>query len=229
MLVVGGPSDQKVNRWPTPQYTPPPPPPPKPEAQDQGATSSSPSSKTAKEGKRTISEQDSESLFSKGVARDALLATLGAGALVAVGSYTPNSDSAGLLGAFMLSSYAGAAAVRDVPPALHSPLMAVTNAISGMTAIGGLALVLSPHGLASGASGAVDGAGVAGGSIVDAISTNAVGGLPPFALGLGALATVVSAINIVGGFRVAASMLSLFQRAGTVLMMALASPREAMI
>ena len=197
MLVVGGPSNQKVNRWPTPQVTPPPP--PKTQAQDIDTTSSqatsSSSSQVVKEGKRTVSDQDAESPLSKGVARDALLATLGAGALVAAGSYTPNSDSAGLLGAFMLSSYAGAAAVRGVPPALHSPLMAVTNAISGMTVIGGLALVLSPHGLAS---------------------SGAEGGLPPLALGLGALATVVSAVNIVGGFRVAASMLSLFQRAGNI-------------
>ena len=53
-----------------------------------------------------------------------------------------DESSAALLSSFMLSSYAGYMVVKGVAPALHSPLMAVTNAISGMTAVGGLALVL---------------------------------------------------------------------------------------
>ena len=36
--------------------------------------------------------------------------------------------------------------VSGVVPALHSPLMAVTNAISGMTAVGGLLLLGSAPG-----------------------------------------------------------------------------------
>ena len=82
--------------------------------------------------------------------------------------------------------------VWGVAPALHSPLMAETNAISGMTAVGGLALLLAAHG--GGASGDV------------------VADLPPAALALGALATFVSAVNIVGGFRVTQAMLDLFKR-----------------
>jgi NAD(P) transhydrogenase len=39
-----------------------------------------------------------------------------------------------------------------------------------------------------------------------------MGGLPPLAVGLGALATAVSAVNIVGGFRVSSKMLGLFRR-----------------
>merc|ERR1719214_33207 len=42
---------------------------------------------------------------------------------------------------FALSCLAGAAAVRGVAPALHSPLMSLTNAISGLTIIGGLLLL----------------------------------------------------------------------------------------
>jgi NAD(P) transhydrogenase len=40
--------------------------------------------------------------------------------------------------AFSLACIAGAQVVYGVSPALHSPLMSVTNAISGITAVGGL-------------------------------------------------------------------------------------------
>ena len=70
-------------------------------------------------------------------------------------------------------------------PALHSPLMAETNAISGMTAVGGLALILADQ---------------------------SAGDIPNLALALGALATAVSAVNIVGGFKVTTKMLDLFRR-----------------
>ena len=46
-----------------------------------------------------------------------------------------------MLTVFALSCLAGAAAVRGVAPALHSPLMSLTNAISGLTVIGGLLLL----------------------------------------------------------------------------------------
>jgi hypothetical protein len=53
--------------------------------------------------------------------------------MVGAGYLCPDEATAGLLTALALSSYAGAAAVFGVAPALHSPLMAVTNAISGPT------------------------------------------------------------------------------------------------
>merc|ERR1719181_709605 len=46
-----------------------------------------------------------------------------------------------MLTVFALSCLAGAAAVHGVAPALHSPLMSLTNAISGLTIIGGLLLL----------------------------------------------------------------------------------------
>jgi len=42
---------------------------------------------------------------------------------------------------FGLASVCGYQTVWGVTPALHSPLMSVTNAISGLTAVGGLLLM----------------------------------------------------------------------------------------
>ena len=161
MLVV----EEGANLWPTPMYSPPPPPP------------------AAEVEEETVEEEvvDPKAPFVKG----AISATVLAGALVAAGNFAGDTDTAALLTVFMLSSFAGYKAVWGVAPALHSPLMAETNAISGMTAVGGLALILADP------------------------STNEI---PDLALGLGALATAVSAINIVGGFKVTTKMLDLFRR-----------------
>ncbi|CAN0493838.1 unnamed protein product, partial [Hapterophycus canaliculatus] len=74
--------------------------------------------------------------------------------------------------------------VYGVAPALHSPLMSVTNAISGMTAVGGMVLL--------------------GGGLLPGDAGQA----------LGAAALLVSSVNIVGGFRVTKKMLDLFKRPG---------------
>lgn len=44
----------------------------------------------------------------------------------------------GMLATFALSVWVGSSAVRGVAHALHSPLMSITNAISGMTIVGGM-------------------------------------------------------------------------------------------
>lgn len=75
--------------------------------------------------------------------------------------------------------------VWGVTPALHSPLMSVTNAISGITAVGGLMLM--------------------GGGLVPATTPHA----------MAALATLVSAVNIGGGFLVTQRMLNMFKRPST--------------
>jgi hypothetical protein len=46
-----------------------------------------------------------------------------------------------MLTKFGLASICGYQTVWGVTPALHSPLMSVTNAISGLTAVGGMVLV----------------------------------------------------------------------------------------
>ena len=68
-------------------------------------------------------------------------------------------------------------------PALHSPLMSVTNAISGMTAVGGILLMPAIAARPRGASQL-----------------------------LGAFALLLSSINIGGGFLVTRKMLGLFRR-----------------
>ncbi len=83
---------------------------------------------------------------------------------------------------FGLSCIVGYHTVWNVVPALHSPLMSVTNAISGITAVGGLLLM--------------------GGGYYP---TNAVEGLA-------ASAAFISFINVFGGFIVTARMLDMFKR-----------------
>lgn len=109
-------------------------------------------------------------------------------ALVAYGLTTDNPESVTLVSSFALAGLAGYQVVWGVAPALHSPLMAVTNAISGMTAVGGMLLL--GH---------------------EAQST---GSLIPDSPGhwMGALAVFLSFINISGGFLVSGKMLDLFKR-----------------
>lgn len=72
--------------------------------------------------------------------------------------------------------------VWGVTPALHSPLMSVTNAISGITAVGGLILM--------------------GGGMFPSNTTQV----------LAASAAFISTINIFGGFLVTQRMLDMFKR-----------------
>jgi len=66
--------------------------------------------------------------------RNALVVTGGAGTLLGMGAGVPGH----LMGTFTLAGAAGYQAVWGVKHALHTPLMSVTNAISGATAFGGL-------------------------------------------------------------------------------------------
>ena len=77
---------------------------------------------------------------------------------------------------------AGYHTVWEVTPALHSPLMSVTNAISGITAAGGLCLM--------------------GGGAFPHDKVQA----------LGAAAAFISSINIGGGFLITQRMLDMFKR-----------------
>ena len=73
--------------------------------------------------------------------KDSLLYTTGLGALLGLGIISPNPQFANMITTFALSGIAGYHTVWGVQPALHSPLMSVTNAISGITAVGGLLLM----------------------------------------------------------------------------------------
>lgn len=108
----------------------------------------------------------------------AVVLTIGVGCMLAMGEGVKTS----LLTTFLLAGAAGYQAVWGVAHALHTPLMSVTNAISGCTAIGGLLLLEKTD------SG--------------------------FAWLLAALAVLVSAVNIFGGFVVSQRMLDLFKKPG---------------
>ena len=77
---------------------------------------------------------------------------------------------------FALAGIVGFHTVWSVTPALHSPLMSVTNAISGITAVGGLLLM---------------GGGVAPSSTIEVLA---------------ATTAFISFINIFGGFIVTKRM-----------------------
>jgi len=113
---------------------------------------------------------------------DAGKASLLAGLLLLLGR-SADRQLAAMLTIFSLAGLAGYQAVLGVPPALHSPLMSATNAISGMTAVGAMFLLPAQVARPSGAAQL-----------------------------LGAAALVLSAINIAGGFVVTNKMLSLFRR-----------------
>lgn len=127
-------------------------------------------------------------LQKSGVMKNAQISTLLASALLAFGVTAGDHDSISLMSSFALAGLAGYQVVWGVAPALHSPLMAVTNAISGMTAVGGMLL------LAHGASST-------GSMIPDSP-----------AHWMGAVATTLSFVNISGGFLVTGKMLDLFRR-----------------
>lgn len=100
--------------------------------------------------------------------------------LLALGAVAPNVAFSSMLTTFALSNVIGVQVVMGVTHALHSPLMAVTNAISGTTALGGMHLFA--HSTSLGVTM------------------------------LGALATTLSTVNIVGGFIVTTKMLDMFKR-----------------
>ncbi|GMT32860.1 hypothetical protein PFISCL1PPCAC_24157 [Pristionchus fissidentatus] len=108
--------------------------------------------------------------------------TGGLGTLSLIGLGCPNPAFAQMMTTFALSGIVGYHTVWGVTPALHSPLMSVTNAISGITAAGALCLM--------------------GGGLVPSSTAQSL------ALG----AAFISSINIGGGFLVTKRMLDMFRR-----------------
>jgi H+-translocating NAD(P) transhydrogenase len=70
--------------------------------------------------------------------RKANATTAAVGTALAFGLLSPNPAFSAMLSKLGLASICGYQTVWGVAPALHSPLMSVTNAISGLTAVGGL-------------------------------------------------------------------------------------------
>ncbi len=90
------------------------------------------------------------------------------------------------LSIFVLAVFVGYYVVWSVTPALHTPLMSVTNAISSVIVVGALLAV-----------------GVA-------LAANDSG--PIWARTLGFVALTFASVNIFGGFLVTKRMLAMFQR-----------------
>jgi NAD(P) transhydrogenase subunit alpha len=89
-----------------------------------------------------------------------------------------------LFSIFVLAVFVGYYVVWSVTPALHTPLMSVTNAISSVIVVGAL--------LAVGAGALISGAAVA----------------------FGFIGLVLAAVNIFGGFLVTQRMLAMYKKKG---------------
>ena len=92
------------------------------------------------------------------------------------------------LAIFVLAIFVGYYVVWSVTPALHTPLMAVTNAISSVIIVGAL-LAAAAH--------------APGGALTGHVLISK---------GAGALAAGFAAVNIFGGFLVTQRMLSMYKK-----------------
>ena len=112
---------------------------------------------------------------------------LGALAFGFVGMYAPASFLSHFT-VFVLACFVGYMVVWNVTPALHTPLMSVTNAISSIIAIGALVQIAPPL-------------------------TGADADRPSqLILGLAVFALMLTAINMFGGFAVTRRMLAMFRK-----------------
>jgi NAD(P) transhydrogenase subunit alpha len=160
--------------WPPPPLKLPAPPPAKPAA-----------AAAAPAAKKGHGHGASEPMSAKGLAT---VFGLGAVAFGLVGLYAPASFLSHFT-VFVLACFVGYMVVWNVTPALHTPLMSVTNAISSIIAIGALVQVAPPLT----AAGAAD-------------RPNAL------ILGLAVFALVLTAVNMFGGFAVTRRMLAMFRK-----------------
>ena len=107
-----------------------------------------------------------------------LLAVVGL-VMIGIGVVAPSSVLSHFT-VFMLACFVGYQVVWNVKPALHTPLMSVTNAISGIILVGGMLQL--------------------GGTDLNITTI------------LGAIAVLIAAINIAGGFLVTNRMLAMFRK-----------------
>lgn len=94
---------------------------------------------------------------------------------------------------FVLAVFVGYYVVWSVTPALHTPLMSVTNAISGIIVVG--ALIAVGAGFADSPPAGDDG-----------------GGGLSFSKAMGFVAVALASVNIFGGFIVTQRMLQMFRK-----------------
>ena len=100
--------------------------------------------------------------------RSAAVLAIGGSLLAGLGTVAPPSFM-GHLTVFVLACFVGWQVIWNVTPALHTPLMSVTNAISGIIVIGALLQVSSPSSLVEALAGVavlIAAVNVAGGFLV---------------------------------------------------------------
>jgi NAD(P) transhydrogenase subunit alpha len=90
------------------------------------------------------------------------------------------------LAIFVLAIFVGYYVVWSVTPALHTPLMSVTNAVSSVIIVGALLAAAAPL----------------GGTARQVL----------FSKGVGAAAVALASVNIFGGFLVTQRMLAMYRR-----------------
>lgn len=118
---------------------------------------------------------------------DAALAAVKAGAVSAVSA---TATAAGIdptvfqLAVFVMAIFVGYYVVWSVTPALHTPLMSVTNAISSVIVVGAIL----------------------------AVGVNLAGGQGGLANEFGLIALVLASVNIFGGFLVTQRMLAMYKK-----------------
>lgn len=116
--------------------------------------------------------------------REVRFVTGGMASVLALGKFTSPLFMSNAF-TFALASLIGYRVIWGVAPALHSPLMSVTNAISGMVGVGGLFIL---------------GGGYLPGTIPQA---------------LGAASVLLAFVNVGGGFVITKRMLDMFKRKPT--------------
>jgi len=158
--------------WPPPPLKLPAPPPAKPAAAPAAAA------------KKGHGHGSSEPMSAKSLA---IVFGVGAVLFLLVGMYAPASFLSHFT-VFVLACFVGYMVVWNVTPALHTPLMSVTNAISSIIAIGALVQIAPP--------------------LTDA------GANRPNALilALAVFALALTAVNMFGGFAVTRRMLAMFRK-----------------
>jgi NAD(P) transhydrogenase subunit alpha len=122
------------------------------------------------------------------MAGSTLAKVFGVGALLfwLIGAFAPAAFLSHFT-VFVLACFVGYMVVWNVTPALHTPLMSVTNAISSIIAIGALIQVAPPL-------------------------TASVGRPDSLILGLAVLGLALTAVNMFGGFAVTRRMLAMFRK-----------------
>ena len=103
-----------------------------------------------------------------------------------IGAFAP-AAFLGHFTVFVLACFVGYMVVWNVTPALHTPLMSVTNAISSIIAIGALVQIAPPL-------------------------TDATARPEAWIFWLAAIALVLTSVNMFGGFAVTRRMLAMFRK-----------------